>query len=119
MSQISMLLTCDTILKELAAEFNYNVYMNEAPQVESCLVYVYEPLYSNGTLNEIYLEVRIILEDESKILEVEPKLMERFLGIGDTQVIPNATYVEQSTGGSTRDYTNRLTHFFYGFYIYF
>lgn len=119
MSGIKMLLTCDGILKEIASEFNYKVYMNEAPRVESCIVYVYEPLYANGVLTEIYLEIRVILENESQILDIEPKIMERFLGIGDTQVIPNATYVEQSTGGSTRDYTNRLTHFFYGFYIYF
>ena len=119
MSKINMLITCDTLLKEIGEQTGLNVYLSEAPRVESCIVYIYEPLYYNGAHSQIYLEVRIILEDESRIIEIEPLLMEKFIGLGDTQVIPNATYVEQSTGGTATDYTNHLVHFFYGFYIYF
>lgn len=110
-----MIFVIDKLLKDIGKKQGLKVYISEAPKVEECIVYTYEPGTNNGCRTEDYVEVRLIIKDLNKYQALTNLISEGLLRPGDDTPVDDIISIEQTTGGSMK--VGEYTHVFMGYQI--
>ena len=87
-----------------------HLYSNHTEYLGDCVLYDFYTIHQDKKVQKIRLQITIIAEKVSKVVEMENRINGLLLTLGDNSLTNNILQVEQNGGGSLFDENRRKYH---------